>query len=144
MKSFQVCMLSALLVICASNPIPQEAVSSTESQPVVPAVAASTEVPLQKALDNEKIDEKIPEPQALPSKPKEEQPAVAQEKSVQPEEKKREAPPAPAAAAPAEPTQSPAAESPKPSEQPKAEQPVAQPISQPEQNAGKSLAQVRF
>lgn len=122
-------------MICASNPLPQEAASSTASPDAakaspVPAVAA-TEVPLQKALDNEKI----PEPQALPSKKEE----AAPQKN---EEKKREAPPAPIAAAV---TPAPENASPKPAEQPKvdAQQPVAQPISQPEQqqNAGKSLPQ---
>lgn len=135
MKSLQICLLSALLVICASSPIPQE-LSSTPAVPVdvtpavksavpaqtvVPGVAV-TEVPLQKSLDNEKI----PEPQALPSKKEEAAPAKA-------EEKKREAPPAPAAAD-ATPATLEAGKTP--------ELPVPQPqkdVQQPEQVTGKSL-----
>lgn len=135
MKSLQICLLSALLVICASSPIPQEpsstpvvpadvtpaVKSAVPAQTVVPGVAV-TEVPLQKALDNEKI----PEPQALPSKKEDPAPAKA-------EEKKREAPPAPAAAE-ATPATPEAGKTP--------ELPIPQPqkdIQQPEQVTGKSL-----
>lgn len=93
MKSLQICLLSALLAIAASNPIPADepavptvtpavpdvtpAVKSVPEQPVVPAVAA-TELPsTQKSLPID--NERIPEPQALPSK-KEEAPAKAEEK----------------------------------------------------------------
>lgn len=134
MKSFQVCLLAALLVICASNPLPQEAASSTAAPDAakaspVPAVAA-TDAPLQKALDNEKI----PEPQALPSKKED----AAPQKT---EEQKREAPPAPPAPAAVDASPAPESASPKPAaEQPKVADPVAQPVSQPE-NVGKSLPQ---
>ncbi|XP_055304530.1 uncharacterized protein LOC129569570 [Sitodiplosis mosellana] len=120
MKSLQICLLSAVLVIAASNPIPADEPVSTATpvvpdvtpvvktapeQPVVPAVAV-TEVPAtQKSLP---IDlEKIPEPQALPSKKEEPAPAKA-------EEKKREVP---------------------------VEQPTVKPVevAQPEQVTGKSL-----
>lgn len=121
MKSLQICLLSALLVIAASNPIPADepvstaapvvpdvtpAVKSSPEQPVVPAVAV-TEVPsTQKSLPIEL--EKSPEPLALPSK-KEEQPAP-----VKADEKKREVP---------------------------VEQPTVKPVevAQPEQVTGKSL-----
>lgn len=132
MNSLQAWLLSALIVICASNPIPQEAVSSTVApavpnatpavktvpdQPVVPGVAGVTEVP--KSLDNEKI----PEPQALPSKKEEAAPAKT-------EEKKREAPEVPAAVPAVKAGEQPAVE-PQP--------PVAQPVAQPEQVTGKVL-----
>lgn len=96
MKSLQICLLSALLVIAASNPIPaDEPASSTLASvvpdvttavksPIVPAVA--TDVPAaQKSLpiENEK---EIPEPQALPSKKEETSPVAF----ATAEEKKRE------------------------------------------------------
>lgn len=94
MKSLQICLLSALLVIAASNPVPADeptvtpvvpdvtpAVKTVPEQPVVPAVAA-TEVPSTvKSLPILPIDnEKIPEPQALPSKKEEAAPIKAEEK----------------------------------------------------------------
>jgi len=119
MKSLQICLLSALLVIVASNPIPADEPVSTAApvvpdvtpavkspeQPVVPAVAATDVPATQKSLP---IDlDKIPEPQALPSKKEEPAPSKA-------DEKKREAP---------------------------AEQPTGKPVevAQPEQVTGKSL-----
>lgn len=117
MKSLQICLLSALLVIAAyANPLPADEplvaptgtpvvdvtpVVKSGEQPVVPAVAV-TEVPsTQKSLPID--NERIPEPQALPSK-KEDAPIKA-------EEKKREV-----------------------------EQPTVQPVEpQPEQVTGKSL-----
>lgn len=122
MKSLQICLLSALLVIAASNPIPADepvvaptdapavadAVSVVKSgdQPVVPAVAAATEVPsTQKSLTLPIENEPFLGPKALPSK-KEEAPLKA-------EEKKREV---------------------------AVEQPTVQPVeAQPEQVTGKSL-----
>lgn len=118
MKSLQICLLSALLVIAASNPIPADEPVSTAApvvpdvtpavkspeQPAVPAVVATDVPATQKSLP---IDlEKIPEPQALPSK-KEDAPVKA-------EEKKREVP---------------------------VEQPTVKPVevAQPEQVTGKSL-----
>lgn len=133
MKSLQICLLSALLVICASNPIPQEpavtpvapqATPAVKVADTVPAVAV-TEVPAQKSLDNEKI----PEPQALPSKKEDIAPVKA-------EEKKREVAVTPAVpivpAVPA--SEQPTAKSP--------ELPVPQPqkdVQQPESVTGKSL-----
>lgn len=116
MKSFQVCLLSALLVICASNPLPQEAASSTAAPDAAKAspvpAAAATEVPLQKALDNEKI----PEPQALPSK-KEDAPAQPAQ------EQKREAPPAPPAPAAADAAAASSSPAPQPAQPAASEQP---------------------
>lgn len=93
MKSLQICLLSAVLVIAASNPIPADepastaapvvpdvtpAVKTAAEQPVVPAVAASEVPATQKSLP---IDlDKIPEPQALPSKKEEPAPVKAEEK----------------------------------------------------------------
>lgn len=122
MKSLQICLLSAVLVIAASNPIPADepastaapvvpdvtpAVKTATEQPVVPAVVASEVPETQKSLPIDLID-RIPEPQALPSKKEEPAPVKA-------EEKKREVP---------------------------AEQPTVTPVeaaTQPEQVTGKAL-----
>lgn len=102
MKSMQVLFVCAFVVICSANPIPDEAVTPTsvpladvaQSTPAVKSAELPAPVPVPEVISAEvsainipitetpsvKSEEKIPEPQALPSKSEESSTAKAEEK----------------------------------------------------------------
>lgn len=114
MKSMQVLFVCAFVVLCTANPIPDEETVTSTSAPVAEvAQPQSAELPVPEVKSIEvpainkpitetpsvKSEERIPEPQALPSKSEEsstataddkkreiQEPVVQQAKSVQPTE----------------------------------------------------------